>query len=311
LSDVQSNQMSNIQLLNQEVPDFLQNAGVSELTKSLVGRPRNKRLVPKNGIWTKMVGGEAMGKLKGDIDVVIVNAAPHVGRIFYATAWNPDAEPTAPDCFSNDGRVPDAKSVNVQGDRCDDCPQNIKGSGQGQSKACRYNRFIAVLLKDDFGTALEGEVYQIKLASKSLFGDNDANAYTFENYTKYLGNNGKSVDHVVTRILFNENNDNQSVMFAPVGYINRQQYDVAQKVASLPTTKALVTMTPSQADGVTKLPPPMPKAPPAAKVVEDVEDVEDEPPSKRPSKKTADTETPVPKSKKVLADVVSAWSKED
>jgi hypothetical protein len=201
--------------------------------------------------------------------------------------------------------------VNVQGDRCDDCPQNIKGSGQGQSKACRYNRFIAVLLKDDFGTALEGEVYQIKLASKSLFGDNDANAYTFENYTKYLGNNGKSVDHVVTRILFNENNDNQSVMFAPVGYINRQQYDVAQKVASLPTTKALVTMTPSQADGVTKLPPPMPKAPPAAKVVEDVEDVEDEPPSKRPSKKTADTETPVPKSKKVLADVVSAWSKED
>jgi hypothetical protein len=55
----------------------------------------------------------------------------------------------------------------------------------------------------------------------------------------------------------------------------------------------------------------MPKAPPAAKVVEDVEDVEDEPPSKRPSKKTADTETPVPKSKKVLADVVSAWSKED
>jgi hypothetical protein len=305
--------MSNIQLFNQEVPDFLQNAGLSELTKSLVGRPRNKRLVPKNGIWTKTVGGEAMGKLKGDIDVVIVNAAPHVGRIFYATAWNPDAEPTAPDCSSNDGRIPDAKSVNVQASRCDDCPQNIKGSGQGQSKACRYNRYIAVLLKDDFGTSLEGEVYQIKLASKSLFGDNDGNAYTFENYTKYLGNNGKNVDHVVTRIMFNENNDNQSVMFTPVGYINRQQYDVAQRVANLPATKALIAMTPSQADGVTKLPPPMSKPAITTAAVTDIEDIEDEPPRKRPSKKSvdADAETPAAKSKKALADVVSAWSRED
>jgi hypothetical protein len=300
--------MSNIQLFNQEVPEFLQNAGVSELTKSLVGRPRTKRLVPKNGIWTKMVGGEAMGKLKGDIDVIIVNAAPHVGRIFYARPWSPDAEPTAPDCFSNDGRTPDAKSANVQASRCDDCPQNIKGSGQGQSKACRYTRRLAVLLKEDFNTSLEGEVYQINLASKSLFGDSANNAHMFENYKNYLGNNGKNIDHVVTRIMFNEDNDNQSVMFTPVGYINRQQYDVIQRVAGTPETKALVAMTPSQADGVTKLPAPS-KPAAAAVVVDDVEDVEDEPPSKRPSTKSADVEAP--KGKKALADVVSAWSKED
>lgn len=300
--------MSNIQLFNQEVPDFLQNAGVSELTKSLVGRPRTKRLVPKNGIWTKMVGGEAMGKLKGDIDVVIVNVAPNVGRVFYAKAWSPDSEPTAPDCFSNDGRTPDAKAANPQANRCDDCPQNIKGSGQGQSKACRYSRRLAVLLNDDFGTNLEGEVYQINLASKSLFGESQGNVHMFENYKNFLGNNGKSIDHIVTRIMFNENNDNQSVMFTPVGYINRHQFDVVQRVANLPETKALIVMTPSQADGVTKLPAPMPKA--KAEVV-DVEDVEDEPPSKRPSKKAVEAEMPAPKSKKALADVVSAWSKED
>jgi len=305
--------MSNIQLFTQEVPDFLQNAGLSDLTKSLVGRPRSKRLVPKNGIWTKMVGGEAMGKLKGDIDVVIVNAAPHVGRIFYATAWNPDAEPTAPDCFSNDGRTPDGKSANMQASRCDDCPQNIKGSGQGQSKACRYIRYLAVLLKDDFGTSLEGEVYQIKLASKSLFGDSNGNSHTFENYKNFLGNNGRNIDHVVTRIMFNEDNDNQSVMFTPVGYINRHQYDVIQRVANTPATKALIAMTPSQVDGVTKLPPPMSKPAITTTVVTDIEDIEDEPPSKRPSKKSvdADAETPAAKSKKALADVVSAWSKDD
>lgn len=291
--------MSNIQLLNQELPDFLQQAGVSELTKTLAGKTGVKRLVPKNGIWTKVVGGEAMGKLKGDVNVIIVNAAPRVGRIFYAKAWSPDAEPTAPDCFSNDGRAPDAKAANPQASACDSCPQNIKGSGQGQSKACRYSRRIAVMLEDDFNTSLEGEVYQINLASKSLFGDGDGNnAHTFENYTKYLSNNGKSVDYMVTRISFNENNDNQSVLFSPARYINKHEFGVSQRVASTEAVKALVVMTPGQADGAKQ--PAL--AAPAKKVEGDIPE-----PTKRASKKEEEAPTP----KKKLADVVAAWSDED
>jgi len=294
--------MSNIQLLNQELPDFLQQAGVSELTKTLAGKTGAKRLVPKNGIWTKMVGGEPMGKIKGDLNVIIVNAAPRVGRIFYMKAWSPDAEPTAPDCFSNDGRTPDARAANPQASSCDNCPQNIKGSGQGQSKACRYSRRLAVMLEDDFDTSLQGEVYQINLASKSLFGDGDGNnAHTFENYTKYLSNNGKSVDYMVTRISFNENNDNQSVLFAPARYINRGEFEVAQKVANTEQVKALVVMTPSQADGVGKQPA---LAAPAKKAAE-VEDIPE--PTKRASKKEDDAPAP----KKKLADVVAAWSDEE
>jgi hypothetical protein len=294
--------MSNIQLLNQELPDFLQQAGVSELTKTLAGKTGAKRLVPKNGIWTKMVGGEPMGKIKGDLNVIIVNAAPRVGRIFYMKAWSPDAEPTAPDCFSNDGRTPDTRAANPQASSCDNCPQNIKGSGQGQSKACRYSRRLAVMLEDDFDTSLQGEVYQINLASKSLFGDGDGNnAHTFENYTKYLSNNGKSVDYMVTRISFNENNDNQSVLFAPARYINRGEFEVAQKVANTEQVKALVVMTPSQADGVGKQPA---LAAPAKKAVE-AEDVPE--PTKRASKKEDDAPAP----KKKLADVVAAWSDEE
>jgi hypothetical protein len=153
--------MSNLTLLNQDLPDFLQQAGVSELTKQLAGRTGVKRIVPKNGIFRKVVGGEEMGKVKGDLNVIVVNASPHVGRIFYAQAWTPDAEPTSPDCFSNDGRAPDAGSTNKQADRCDSCERNIKGSGMGSSKACRYSRRIAVVLEEDFGTSLEGEVYQM------------------------------------------------------------------------------------------------------------------------------------------------------
>jgi hypothetical protein len=287
--------MSNI-ILSQDLPDFLQTAGVSELTKQLAGRSGVKRIVPKNGTFKLVVGGEEMGKIKGDLNAIVVNAAPKVGRIFYAKAWSPDAEPTAPDCFSNDGMTPDAKAVNRQSHNCNDCPQNVKGSGQGQSKACRYSRRIAVLLEQDFGSTLEGQVYQLNLASKSLFGDNVGDAFTFENYTKYLSSNGKSIDYVVTRISFNDENDNQSVLFNPVRYINRTEYEAVGKVAGTEQTKALVTMTPSQADGVVKQPAlAAPKA-------------EEPEPTKRASKK-ADPEAP--SGKKNLADVVSAWSDED
>ena len=291
--------MSNI-VLSQDMPDFLQTAGVSELTKQLAGRAGNgvKRIVPKNGTFKLVVGGEEMGKIKGDLNAIVVNAAPKVGRIFYAKAWSPDAEPTAPDCFSNNGNTPDAKAANPQASNCNDCPQNVKGSGPGQSKskACRYSRRIAVVLEQDFGTNLEGQVYQMNLASKSLFGDNVGDTMTFENYSKYLSGNGKSIDYVVTRISFNDENDNQSLLFNAARHIKRNEYETVQNVANTEQTKALVVMTPSQADGVTKAPAlAAPKA-------------EEPEPVKRSSKK-ADSDPP-PSNKKSLADVVSAWSDE-
>ena len=292
--------MSNITLLNQDLPDFLQTAGVSDLTRQLAGRTGVKRIVPKNGIFRKTVGGEEMGKIKGDINAIIVNASPAVGRIFYAQQWSPDAEPTAPDCFSNDGRSPDAGATNPQAERCDSCQKNIKGSGQGNSKACRYSRRIALVLEEDFGTSLEGSVYQMNLASKSLFGDSVGdNTHTFENYAKYLSNNGKSLDYVITQISFNEDNDNQSVLFTPTRYIVKNEHAVASKVASTPEVLKMVVMTPYQADISGKPKLEAPKAP--APQLDPIEE-----PVKRPSKAA-----PTPTTKKDLDSVVKAWSDEE
>lgn len=304
--------MSNITLLNQDLPDFLQNAGVSELTKNLAGRTGVKRIVPKNGIFRKVVGSEEMGKVKGDLNVVVVNASPKVGRIFYAKQWSADAEPTAPDCFSNDGSAPDAGSANKQSDRCDSCEQNIKGSGMGNSKACRYSRRIAVVLEEDFGTSLEGSVYQMNLASKSLFGDSVGdNTHPFESYTKYLSNNGKSLDYVVTQLSFNEDNDNQSILFTPMRFINKAEYAVTSKVAALPEVHKMVTMTPYQADvsgRAPKLEAPKAEAPKAKVEVEAEDDEPIEVPKKRESKKAVEA---TPASKKSLDSVVAAWTDEE
>ena len=312
--------MSNITVIDQALPDFLQTSGISELTKSLMGTSGTKRIVPKNGIFRKEIGGKEMGKVKGDLNVIIVNSSPKVGRIFYAKQWTPDAEPTAPDCFSNDGNAPDAGSVNPQSARCDSCQRNIKGSGQGNSKACRYSRRIAVLLEDDFGTALEGEVYQMNLASKSLFGESASETtHVFENYIKYLGNNGKSLDWYITQLSFNENNDNQSILFSAVEHIKRHHYDVITKVANTPEVQKLVTMTPYQAqtntpklmqDKVTgtskEANSEMAYAAGKGRGREAEEEVAE--PVKRESKKTA---APAPTGSRDMDSVLKAWSNEE
>ena len=295
--------MSNITVLDQNLPDFLQQAGVSNLTKQLAGTGTGgvPRIVPKNGIFRKIVGGEEMGKVKGNLNVVIVNASPKVGRIFYAKQWTPDAEPSAPDCFSNDGQTPDAKAENPQSDRCDSCQQNIKGSGMGNSKACRYSRRLAMVLEEDFNSALEGKVYQMNLASKSLFGDSvGENSHTFENYTKYLANNGKSLDYVVTQISFNEENDNQSVLFTPVRFINKSEYTVTSKVA--PETQKLVIMTPYQADTAGRQ---RQIAAPTKAAVTEADAVAE------PVKREGKAKPEAPAAKKDLASVVKAWGDEE
>ena len=159
-----------------------------------------------------------------------------------------------------------------------------------------------MLLEEDFGTSLEGEIYQMNLASKSLFGESVGdNTHTFENYSKYLSNNGKSLDYVVTQISFNEENDNQSVLFTPTGYINKAQYAVTSEVAKKPDVLKMVVMTPYQADmagKAAKLEAPKAAAPKVESPIEE--------PVKRPAK----TE-PKPTVKKDLDSVVKAWSDED
>jgi hypothetical protein len=120
-----------------------------------------------------------------------------------------------------------------------------------------------------------------------------------------LANNGKSLDYVVTQLSFNEDNDNQSILFTPVRFINKEQYAVTSKAAGLPETQKMVTMTPYQADAsgrVPKLEAPKAEAPKA-----EAED-EAEAPKKRESKKAAEV---TPTAKKSLASVAAAWSTDE
>jgi hypothetical protein len=295
--------MSNISIFKQESNAVSNRAqGVSELTKSLSGGGNitSRRITMAKGKFSRIVNGEqAGGKVPGSINVVIINALPKVSRQFYATQYDPDAPPTLPDCWSNLGDVPDAKAPNAQASSCATCPQNIDGSGtNGKGRACRFQRRVALLLEGD----MSGDVYQMNIPAKSLFGKGVGNTHPFESYLKFLPANGESIDRIVTQIAFDENETADVLKFTPVRHLTDDEVDVVEAAQSTAESKVVVQLTVAQQDGVKKLPASAPA--PAAKVeVEEVEAMEE--PVKRASKKAEPTAN-APKQN--LADVVSAWS---
>lgn len=279
----------------------------SALTQALQKKSRLKRIVAKNGILRRLANGEEVGKLKAPLRVVIVNASTEISRTFYAKTYDPNAEATAPDCWSPDGRAPDASVKTPQSKSCETCPKNIAGSGQGNTKACRYGRRIAVVLPDDLDTNVAGDVYQMQLSAKSIFGKGSNHTFPFNAYIDYIFANGSDLESIVTEISFNEDNDNQTVLFKAVDFVGKDpqlEAIVAEAMAS-PEAKKAVEMTVYQVDSQDKdSDEKFENAPKVAKV-EAVEEGAVAEPTKRASKPKAEVaDTP----KKSLADVVSDWS---
>ena len=288
--------MSNISIFQQQ-NSVATNREVSELSKALAdsgGGSTSRRITMSKGVFRRIVNGKEAGKVKdGFLNVIVINALPKVSRQFYATAFDPDAAPTLPDCWSNQGDVPDAKAANPQSANCATCPQNIDGSGtNGKGRACRFNRRIAVLLEND----MSGDIYQFNIPAKSLFGKGVGNTHPFESYIKFLPANGESIDRIITQIAFDENETADVLKFTPVRHLTDEEIDVVEAAQSTQESKRVIQLTVAQQDGVVKLPPAAAKEP--------AEEVVDEPVVKRAKK--AEVPPAAPKAK--LADVVSAWS---
>jgi hypothetical protein len=281
-----------------------------------------------NGTFKRIVGGEQIGKaIRGEFNAIIVSMLPKVSRTFYAGKYDPDAKPTLPDCWSNNGDVPEAKSPNRQAANCASCKNNIDGSGEnGKGKACRFQRRVALLLEGD----VSGDTYQFNIPAKSLFGKGNGITHPFESYVRFLAANEESVDYVVTNIAYNLDADTMQLQFTPVRQITDAEYELVVAAQSDPATQRLVQLTVSEADGATSKPkaqpvmieqqvedeeedeePPMKVAKPAKKAawLEDEDEEEDEP-KVAPSKRTAN-KVDVTKSADDLASALDTWADED
>ena len=289
--------MSNdLAVLDSGLPDYLKTLQVDNTTKALMGGgsgSQSKRISIRGSVWRLMINGkEVTHNEDRHLNVVIVAAAEKVSRTFYAQQYQEGGEVVAPDCWSANGEVPDPKAASPQSKRCVDCPQNIAGSGQGNSRACRYSQRIAVVLANDIG----GDVFQLTLPSTSIFGEGAAGKWPLQAYGKMLGSKGIPVTAVVTEMRFDTNSATPKVNFKAVKFLEADQHQLAIKQGETEAAKRAITMTVAETDGVKAkaLPTPKPAAPtPVEEVIAE--------PVKRTSKKVEEAAAGKPDLSQILA----------
>jgi hypothetical protein len=328
--------MSNITMFSaSNVPAFARNAELSETTKALLGSGGGigiKRISIKGGVFRLVAGGKEVTSIEDrHLDVIIVKAAPKVARVFYAVSYEKDAAATPPSCWSNDGETPDKSVKAPQAKSCAQCAQNIAGSGQGQSRACRYQQRLAVVLAND----PDGDVLQVTLPATSLFGKEDGDKRPLQAYARYLAAQTPPVnlDTIVTRMKFDTKAESPKLFFSPVRWLDDEEYASAQSQSATKDAEQAINMTVAQADGVgVSKPAPLDiggarpaaaKAAPAPEPEEEEEapapapkakkakaapvvDEDEEPEVRKPEVK----ETAVPAKKSKLADIVADWDDE-
>ncbi len=277
--------MSNIALFSgSNVPAFARTAAASALTKALAGGggAGGKRISIKGGVFRLLVDGQQVAAIdERYLDVVVVSAAPKIGRTFYLKSYDPDS-PAGPDCWSADGERPDASAQNPQADRCATCPQNVRGSGQGESRACRFSQRLAVVLAND----IEGDVMQLQVPAASLFGKAEGESMPLQSYARLLATQNVGVETVVTRLKFDTKAEAPKLFFKPMRWLNEDEYAIVQEQGQTDDAKAAITMTVAQTDKVGGLKldgaPPRGAAPAPVPAPAPAPVAEEEPPAPAP-----------------------------
>jgi hypothetical protein len=300
--------MSNeLAVLDGGLPSYLKDLNLDDTTKALMGGGgggESKRISIKGGVWRMMVNGKEVAQNEDrTMNVVIAAASPKVSRTFYMKQYSEGGDVVAPDCWSSDGEVPDSKAKNPQSKRCIDCPQNEKGSGQGDSRACRFSQRLAVVLAND----VRGDLYQLTLPATSIFGSGEPGKWPLQTYAKMLGGKGVPVTAVVTEMKFDTNSATPKITFRPVRVLEPNEHEAVIEQGKSVAAQRAITMTVAEMDGAKVEAPVAPKLE-AKKTVEKIEVeevVEEAAPTKRSSKKE---ETPA--EKKDLSKILDEWDDE-
>jgi len=293
------------------LPAFAKNRELSSLAKALAGGGGSggggKRVSIKGGVFRLIHEGKQIAAIdERYLDVVVVSAAEKISRTFYAGAWDPE-NPSAPDCWSADGDKPDASAMSPQSPTCATCPQNIKGSGMGESRACRFNQRLAVVLAND----INGDVLQLQLPATSIFGKAEGDNHPLQSYARLLAAQSISPEMVVTRMKFDTQKESPKLFFKPLRWLTDDEHATAIEKGQSEDAKRAVTMTVAQTDKVEKsaLPvlegkPPAAKKAKAPKATEEAEEVDE------PELRKEESAPPAAK-KSDLASVVADWDTDD
>ena len=263
--------MSEMTLFKGGLPAYLQ--GTDDATNSLAGTGEgglgSRRISIKGVVFREFIGGkEFRVSEERSMNVVIIKAASKVSRIYYAGSYT-EGEAVSPTCWSSDSQRPDEKVKDKQSATCLTCPQNIKGSGQGDSRACRYQQRLAVVID---GEVDKGEVYQLVLPPTSVFGDGEKGKLPLQAYARHLKNHGTPITGVVTEMRFDTASPTPKLVFKPVRPVTEEEFLKVQELKDSDEAIKAVTLTVAQTDGVKDKPKPALAKPVAVEVEAEVEE---------------------------------------
>jgi hypothetical protein len=298
--------MSNMTLFKSGsvIPDYLREAS-DATTKDIAGSSGGKQISIKGGVWRMVVGGEEVAKNEERaMNIVVISAGKGVSRTFYADKYE-EGKDIKPACWSAEGVVPNEEVPEPQGKTCATCPQNIEGSGDGKSRACRYSKRLAVALEND----ISGNIYRLSVPAKSYFGKADGDKMPLQAYGKFLSGHGIPITGVVTEARFDTAEAVPVLKFRAVRPLERSEWEAAKAQSQTEDAMQAVEfkMVPSKAEKQVALPAAFAGADiPAKETPAQVEAVAE--PVKRAAKPKAD---PAPAATKNVTDVLASWATDD
>jgi hypothetical protein len=202
------------------------------------------RLSIRGGVFRKVVNGQEVGELEQRaIKAVLVKTAP-ITRMYYAGQFV-QGQATAPVCWSADtstGRpAPEVIASDRQSESCFDCKQNIKGSGMGEGRACRFSQRVAVLLADASGSINSKEVYQLSLPATSVFGDNKQKM-GLQSYARFLDGQGAPLASLLTEIRFDTDSSTPKLCFKALRVLEAPELELAIETQQSADTEKLIAL---------------------------------------------------------------------
>jgi hypothetical protein len=293
--------MSNIALFKSGsvIPDYLRE-GADAATKDIAGSSGGKQISIRGGVWRMIVGGEEVAKNEDrSMNLVVIAAAKGITRTYYAEKYE-EGKDVKPSCWSAEGEKPNPEVPNPQASSCATCPQNIEGSGEGKSRACRYSKRLAVALEND----ISGNIYRMSIPAKSYFGKPDGDKMPLQAFGKFLAGHGIPITGIVTEARFDTSEAVPVLKFRAVRPLTREEWEDAKNQSQTEEARQAIEfkMVPSKADGASNAPalPAAFKEAPAqqeAKVAE---------PVKRTAKKAEPAAAP-----KDVSSILADWGTDD
>ncbi len=221
------------------LPAHLQGGELSDTAKALAGGGVGqslKRISFKGSVFRMMAGSQEVAQNEDRaMNMIVVKSAPAIARTYYEGSYK-EGVVSSPACWSDDGNAPSSNVESPQASLCANCPQNVKGSGQGDSRACRYSARLAVVLEGD----QKGDVYGITLPATSVFGKaEDGSKYApLQAYVRKLAEFGFDIVKVVTEVKFDTKSPVPKLMFRAVRPLDEAEWAVAQEKAKSSEAKA-------------------------------------------------------------------------